>query len=130
MHTQEYFKQLVLDGLYDNTMQSDRIALLAVYIPMIRTELHQFASLWNSHRIRKQSNKPNSIPGKPRDLYNYPEAQGDINEGIHINPVIAQQLKSEYGLDEWSMFFRFFHEFELKNNLGLFSSYIQSNEHV
>lgn len=39
---------------------------------MIRQEVYDFVRLWNSHSIRPQKNRPNSVSGKPYMLYNYP----------------------------------------------------------
>ena len=48
------------------------IALLAIYLPILRKEIESFVSTWNSHQIRKQKGRPNVVAGRPFLLYNYP----------------------------------------------------------
>ena len=50
---------------------SDRIAFLAVYMPIIRQATSAYAQLWNSHKIRAQKDRPSAVVGKPMVLYNW-----------------------------------------------------------
>ncbi|EED21282.1 hypothetical protein TSTA_085130 [Talaromyces stipitatus ATCC 10500] len=69
----DYFQTLNRDRLFEQDQISDRIAILAVYMPFIRDELYKFIRLWNVHTIRKQKNQPSGVFGKPFFLYHYPE---------------------------------------------------------
>ena len=60
-------------GLFTDS-EADKIALLFVYFPIIRTEIYNFVRLWNNHRIRYQKNRPSLPTGKPSVLYFTPPA--------------------------------------------------------
>lgn len=72
---QDYFKALEDNHLWSKQEPADRIALLAVYMPIIRLAIHQFTDVWNRHKIRKQRKRPWVVPGRPQDLY-------DDHEGV------------------------------------------------
>ena len=61
----------------------DQIALLFVYMPLIREEIHNFVELWNAHSIRSQPERPSVKPGKPVVLYFTPL------DGTHDNGQLA-----------------------------------------
>jgi hypothetical protein len=42
-------------------------------MPIIREELFKFVRLWNVHKIRRQTNRPNAVFGQPFFLYHYPK---------------------------------------------------------
>ena len=48
------------------------IAVGAIYVPVMRREIRSYIETWNSHRIRKQNNRPNVVVGKPNLLYMCP----------------------------------------------------------
>jgi hypothetical protein len=78
---------------------ADYIALLFVYMPIIREEIYSFADLWNAHVIRKQDKRPNVVPGKPVVLYFNPQA-GVRDYGSPVPSDRLQQLRQsvqEYG---------------------------------
>ena len=62
-----------MSGLFADS-EADKIALLFVYFPIIRTEIYNFVRLWNNHRIRYQKNRPSLPTGKPSVLYFTPPA--------------------------------------------------------
>lgn len=63
------------DGVFDKSEQADRIAMLAVYMPLIRYEAQEFQKQWNTHTIRNQrKHSPNSVHGKPWMLYRHSDA--------------------------------------------------------
>jgi len=41
-------------------------------MPVLRAEIIRFVRTWNTHKIRRQNNRPNAVPGKPFILYNAP----------------------------------------------------------
>ncbi|KAI1430475.1 hypothetical protein GGR50DRAFT_698997, partial [Xylaria sp. CBS 124048] len=73
----QYFSMLEEIGLWDDASIADRIALLYVYMPIIRDETAQFVRLWNGHRIRHQRNRPHVIAGIPYQLYTAPDPTSD-----------------------------------------------------
>jgi hypothetical protein len=79
----------------------DRIAVLAIYIPILREEVHKFARIWNMHTIRKQNNRPHSVSGKPYMLYNYPKEPA-TNYGIRPDEDFLHNLKAE--IADWGKY--------------------------
>ena len=84
----DFFEELSKDGDYDKDLQAHRIAFLAVYIPIIRTETLEFVDTWNHHRIRKQGD--DVLAGRPYVLYHYPQESGGQQCGV---PVDLTQLQ-------------------------------------
>lgn len=68
-----HFKGLVSDGEYLADSLADRIAFLAIYMPIVRHDVATFVNLWNTHKIRKQKNRPYAVCGRPGLLYRFPE---------------------------------------------------------
>jgi hypothetical protein len=48
----EFFTYLQTHGLYESDALEDRIILLFVFIPILRSEISTFIEIWNGHRIR------------------------------------------------------------------------------
>ncbi|KAE9972207.1 hypothetical protein EG328_005132 [Venturia inaequalis] len=88
---------------YDHDQIVDRIALLALYIPILREEIASFVQVWNNHYIRRQKNRPNMVPGRPFVLYNIPPT-GTQNYAVNLDPermATFSALAEEYNLDEF-----------------------------
>lgn len=81
---QNYFHSLLQDGDFCATSLADQIALLAIYIPLLRTQMQSFVRTWNRHSIRKQPNRPNAISGKPFVLFHHSPSHVE-NYGLSIN---------------------------------------------
>jgi hypothetical protein len=75
--TRTYFKHLAEWGLFSRKRLADRIALIAIYMPILRVEVASFVMTWNSHSIRRQPSRPNCVPGIPSLLYEYPPPEAD-----------------------------------------------------
>lgn len=88
-----YFHSLNARDLYDPDSLPDRLAFLAVYVEIIRAAVMEFAHMWNTHKIRKQSNRPHSIPGIPHVLYHYPELHGAASQGVRVPEAIIETLE-------------------------------------
>lgn len=85
-------------GLFKSNVLADQIALLAVYIPLLRTDMQSFVRTWNTHRIRKQPNRPNAVAGKPYVLYHHPPE--DIkNYGIRVHAQTLETLQKD--VQDW-----------------------------
>lgn len=67
-----YFKELRESGLYCDVNPIHVECLKFCYMDLIRDSLHQKAQLWNSHRIRPNSNQ-DSPAGRPDILYFLPD---------------------------------------------------------
>lgn len=84
------------DGEYLADSLGNRIAFLAVYIPILREELPIFVNLWNSHYIRRQRNREDYlINGIPHILYHYPERSGGEQKGRRANLELVDQMLTE-----------------------------------
>jgi len=90
-----YFELLVKEGQYTVDLLPHRISFLAIYIPIIRQELLQFVQTWNSHRIRKQSNRDWVVPGVPDVLYDYPGVTGVHDCGIAVPDDLLTEVQNE-----------------------------------
>jgi hypothetical protein len=97
---QEYFQSLTESGQFEKGNLGDRIAMLAVYMPIVRDATHAYVELWNHHRIRKQPNRPNAVSGFPYLLYHYPPS-GVGSYEVPISQEYISQL--EESLEEWGM---------------------------
>ena len=64
-----YFRSLANSGLYDQHVDADKIALLFVFMPIIRTELQQFVEDCNEYPIRPQPKRSHHVAGTPNELY-------------------------------------------------------------
>lgn len=85
---------MLVRGEFTKNLLPDQIAFNFVYIPILRTELHAFAAEWNTHRIRKQRKRPNSIPGIPWMLYHHPKAPVR-NEGLDLPRELHTRLQED-----------------------------------
>ena len=56
VRTKEYFQSLLESGQFEKDNLGDRIAMLVVYMPIVRDAVHAYVELWNHRRIRKQPN--------------------------------------------------------------------------
>ena len=80
----QYFRTLRGTGKYVQDNLTDRIALLAVYFPTLRTEITYYVDNWNTHAIRKQPNCSRSVQGKPYNLFYHPK-EGIKNFGLSLH---------------------------------------------
>ena len=113
MSIQNYFNTLQQDGLFNINIKADQIAMFAIYIPILRTEIQSYVRTWNGHRIRKQPNRPNAVAGKPHILYHYPP-QLVQNYGLSVDTVRLDMLQND--VREWGKIILFYTRF-IKTNL-------------
>lgn len=69
----DYFKKLEDHRLWVADSTIDQVSLLAVFMPIIRSELGRFVDLWNNHKIRKQAKRPWVVAGQPWLNYRHPQ---------------------------------------------------------
>ncbi|PUU72878.1 hypothetical protein B9Z19DRAFT_918803, partial [Tuber borchii] len=74
--------------------EADKISLLFIYFPIIRTEVYTFAKLWNIHCIRYQRNRPSLPTGKPSVLFFTPPS-GIQNYQYCPDRTLLAQLEAE-----------------------------------
>ncbi|VZH90222.1 unnamed protein product [Fusarium fujikuroi] len=55
-------EKIETNGRFSADSIPDRIAILYLFMPIIRTELSEFVYIWNLHYIRKQRNRPHVLP--------------------------------------------------------------------
>ncbi|KAF1936682.1 hypothetical protein EJ02DRAFT_479412 [Clathrospora elynae] len=67
-----YFRDLQTTNQFSRDRIPDMVAMIAIYIPVLRRKIKSFLLSWNSHCIRKQKGRPNVITGKPNMLYMCP----------------------------------------------------------
>lgn len=63
-------------------------------MPIIRTEVAKFVDMWNHHSIRKQSDRPNGVFGKPFFIYGYPP-EGVSDYGQTPDPYLLSRLRND-----------------------------------
>lgn len=66
----------------------------AIYIPILRREITAYIETHNSHRIRKQKNRPNIVVGKPSMLFMCP-SDGTDDYRQPLNCEEFERLKAE-----------------------------------
>ncbi len=79
---------------FTKNLLPDQIAFNFIYILILRTELHTFIAEWNTHRIRKQRKRPNSIFNIPWILYHHPKTS-IRNEGLNLPQELHTRLQKD-----------------------------------
>ncbi|CUS12628.1 unnamed protein product [Tuber aestivum] len=97
-----YFAQLESDG-YFNGGDLDKLCLQFLYMKIIRSHIHRFVEIHNSHPIRLQRKREHYLPtGQPFLLYYYPESGKDYKEKVNESLLAALEAEvSEFDLDEY-----------------------------
>jgi len=72
------------------------IAIAFIYLPIIRRNVEHFTHVWNIHNIRRQSNRPWLIAGKPYLNYFHPKiVNGNaIDCGRPVYGPVLKEIKS------------------------------------
>lgn len=91
----QFFLELTEKGEYDKDSIVDRVVFLAIYLPILREEIMEFVNLWNTHSIRKQSNRPHVVPGIPHVLYHYPHLSGGVQCGTYVDPELLKPAQED-----------------------------------
>nr|XP_036584440.1 uncharacterized protein CTRU02_05514 [Colletotrichum truncatum]KAF6793958.1 hypothetical protein CTRU02_05514 [Colletotrichum truncatum] len=98
-----YFYRLQALGLFYNQSLSDRVALLFIFMPLIRKDFTSFVQLWNNHRIRSQKSRPHVVSGQPWKLYHHPDHQTAQDFAQPIDHVKIQKLQNLLGSEELNL---------------------------
>src|SRR5436190_7825573 len=80
------FGHLRSNGHYDPDDNVDRVALIFVYLPLLRRSLQQFTRIWNNHKLRTEGHRT------PLQLY------ADRNPESLFVPVNEREVE-QYGID-------------------------------
>jgi hypothetical protein len=80
------FLHLQQNNIYDSDNEIDKFTLIFVYYPLMQRSLHQFARIWNHHKLRTEHHR------SPIQLY------ADGNPGSLWMPTCAEELQ-QYGID-------------------------------
>lgn len=97
-----YFAELEGNGYFDGSA-IDKSCLQFIYMEIIRTHIHQFVAIHNSHKIRKQPTRAHYLPtGQPFMLYHYPDGVRDYKEAINIDLLSALESEvADFDLDSY-----------------------------
>jgi hypothetical protein len=95
-----FFKKLRAQRLYSRQSLPDCIAMLAIYLPIIREQVTEFVRIWNIHIIRKQPNRPHVVCGQPFQNYFFPK-EGVKCYGIPVDIDKLRELRKGY--EEWDI---------------------------
>ena len=87
----QLFRYFEKEGFYCSDLTADRVVLLFIFMPIIRSELRDYVTTWNAHRIRPQRHRPNHVPGIPNQLYQ----NGQVRGGFTPNPALTQSMSDE-----------------------------------
>jgi hypothetical protein len=90
---QNYFAALVEEHLFSATSIPDQVALLAVFMPTLRSCADSYVKTWNRHKIRKQPKRPWVVAGKPIVLYYQHISRQDHK--IPADPTLMQALRED-----------------------------------
>ena len=97
-----FFAELEGEGLFDGG-DIDKSCLQYIYMDIIRSHIHQFVAIHNSHSIRRQRRREHYLPtGQPFLLYHYPDGIKNYMEPADVG--ILSELESEvtdFDLDEY-----------------------------
>ncbi|KAJ8611896.1 hypothetical protein MRB53_037692 [Persea americana] len=77
-------------GWYYHKSIIDRIAFLAVYMPILRYMMRDYAALHNTHRVSKQKDKPSYVP---YDRFTSPERSDAEYRGLEISSAALKPWK-------------------------------------
>ncbi|KAK1989653.1 hypothetical protein LX36DRAFT_497281 [Colletotrichum falcatum] len=95
----EYFGRLQAFGLFNPSSLTDRIALLFIFMPLIRKDFTDFVNVWNNHRIRSQKSRPNVVTGQPWQLYYHPDQESAQDCSYPYDPTKLQIMLDILGQD-------------------------------
>ena len=97
-----FFAKLKSDGYFDGG-DTDKSCLQYLYMDIIRSHIHRFIEIHNSHPIWFQRNREHYLPtGQPFLMYYYPENAKDYKEKVDESVLMALENEvAGYDLDEY-----------------------------
>lgn len=73
--------------------------MIAIYLPIIREEVHAYVEIWNNHTIQAQKNRPHIVAGKPKFNYFFSGKKRVPDYGKPIDPELVNRLQADTA--EW-----------------------------
>ena len=97
-----FFAELEGEGLFDGG-DIDKSCLQYIYMDIIRSHIHQFVSMHNTHRIRRQRLRAHYLPtGQSFLLYHYPDSVRNYQEPVDTGVLAALENEvKDFDLDEY-----------------------------
>ena len=87
-----YFKDLIDEGIYDRTINYQKMCRYLTFSGMLQQELDEIKSMWNYHRLRN-SREAECPGGKPDVLYHTPSHSGGIECKLPLNHTDLELVK-------------------------------------
>ena len=97
-----FFAELEGEGLFDGG-DIDKSCLQYIYMDIIRSHIHQFVSMHNTHRIRRQRLRARYLPTRQLFLlYHYPDSIRNYQEPVDLGVLAALEDEvKDFDLDEY-----------------------------
>ncbi|KAJ5718529.1 hypothetical protein N7488_004175 [Penicillium malachiteum] len=93
------FTSLEDEDLFTGSEQ-DKITLLAIFMPMIQSELKAYMKKWNEHKSRKHFKKAADVNEQPSVKYLQPHTKTDARSGapvrdyaLPVDPILLEELQ-------------------------------------
>ena len=87
-----HFKDLIDEGIYDPTINYQKMCLYFTFSGLLQQELDEIKSMWNNHCIRN-SREAECSGGKPDVLYYTPSQSGGIESKLPLNHTDLELVK-------------------------------------
>jgi hypothetical protein len=79
------------------------IALVYIFMPLIRFSMETFVQQWNAHHIRKQNNRRHVVSGKPWVLFEMPDPSSAVDCRVQLDQPTCKRLRDILDLDPYDM---------------------------
>jgi len=99
---QVFFAELEEQGLFDGG-DIDESCLQYIYMDIIRSHIHQFVAIHNSHSIRRQRLGSHYLPtGQPYLLYYYPDSVRNYKTPVNADRLAEMEAEvKDFDLDQY-----------------------------
>ena len=97
-----FFAELEGEGVFDGG-DIDKSCLQYIYMDIIRSHIHQFVAIHNTHKIRRPRLRAHYLPtGQPFMLYHYPDGARNYQEPVNLRALEELELEvKDFDLDEY-----------------------------
>ena len=97
-----FFAELEQQGLFDGG-DIDKSCLQYIYMDIIRSHIHQFVAIHNSHSIRRQRLRSHYLPtDQPYLLYYYPDSVRDYNTPVNADRLAELEAEvKDFDFDQY-----------------------------
>ena len=80
----DFFRDVCASGIYNPAHHFQKCCMQYCMLPILKNDLQEAASLWNSHRIRP-SRSTTCPPGIPNELFFLPANFGAVDHGVAVD---------------------------------------------